>query len=88
MKRIHKLIESLNYEELVELKNKLEEGTVSSAIKKKLERFKNLNKVCPVCNTPVGDEGLTLIFGPSDFKKKATFDGTDCLEYFLYKIRK
>ncbi|NQU98211.1 hypothetical protein HQ533_01985 [Candidatus Woesearchaeota archaeon] len=88
MEKITKIIETFNYEELMDLKKQLKEGNLNSTVEKKLERFKNLNKVCPVCNSPVGEEGLTLTFGPSDFRKRALFDGVDCLEYFLYKIRK
>jgi hypothetical protein len=88
MKKITSLIEEMNNKELTELKQKLEEGIVKKEVEQKLERFKNLNKVCPICNTPVGEEGLTLIFGPPDLKQRATFDGKDCLTYFLTKVRK
>ena len=88
MKKIISIIETMNPEELEELKKMLEEGEITKTISKKLEIFKNPNKVCPVCNSPVGEEGFTLIFGPTDLKQKATFDGLDCLEYFIYKIRK
>lgn len=88
MERITEIIKQLTLEELLELRNNLEKGEMKNLIEKRLERFKNLNKVCPVCNTPVEEEGFTLIFGPEDLKKKATFDAIDCLEYFLYKMRK
>jgi tRNA(Ile2) C34 agmatinyltransferase TiaS len=84
----NKLLENLNYEELIDLKNKLVDGEIEKLIKIKLEKFKNTNKVCPVCNTPIGEGGLTLIFGSADFKRKAEFDAVDCLEYFISKIRK
>jgi hypothetical protein len=29
-----------------------------------------------------------LIFGPKDFRKKASFCALDCLEYFIEKIKK
>ncbi|MFC2135623.1 hypothetical protein ACFLTH_13495 [Bacteroidota bacterium] len=89
MKKVHELIETLRPEELLELKKKMDEGSLSQVIEHKLEKFKNINMVCPICNTAVNsDEGLTLIFGPADLKQKAVFDGTDCLEYFLSKLRK
>jgi len=82
------IIEKLSIEEISELRKLIKEGVVEKLIEHKLERFKNSNKVCPVCNTPIGEDGLTLIFGSADFKKKATFDATDCLEYFISKIKK
>ncbi|MFH1589499.1 MAG: hypothetical protein ABIB43_02950 [archaeon] len=88
MEKINKILGKLSFEELKELKETLQKGEAIEAIEESLERFKNSNKVCPVCNTPVGDEGFVLIFGPNGFKKKATFDGTDCLEYFIYNMRK
>ncbi|MAG38804.1 hypothetical protein CMO90_01840 [Candidatus Woesearchaeota archaeon] len=83
-----KLIENLSIEELEILMTNLKDGTIKTTIENKLERFKNKKRVCPVCNTLIGDEGLELIFGSSNFRKKAVFDGTDCLEYFISKIRK
>lgn len=88
MERISEIIKQLTFEELLEFRNNLEKGEMKELVESRLERFKNLNKVCPVCNTSVEEEGFTLIFGPEGLKKKATFDAIDCLEYFLYKIRK
>ncbi|MBU1201128.1 MAG: hypothetical protein KJ583_01810 [Nanoarchaeota archaeon] len=88
MEHQNNLIEKLTIEELTELKRIIKEGMVEKLIENKLEKFKNNNKICPVCNTQIEDNGLTLIFGPTDFRKKATFDAADCLEYFISKIRK
>ncbi|MFH1771008.1 MAG: hypothetical protein ABH828_05650 [archaeon] len=88
MEKIIDIIKQLTFEELTELKNNLEKGEMKELVEQRLERFKNLNKVCPVCNTAVEEEGYTLIFGPEGLKKKATFDAIDCLEYFLYKMKK
>lgn len=88
MSRVTEIINHLNQEELKELKEKIEKGEIKKTIEYKLETFKNNKKICPVCNSKVGEEGLTLFFGPPDLKQKATFDGIDCLEYFLYKLRK
>jgi hypothetical protein len=88
MSKVAELINQLNQEELKELKERIEKGEIKKTIENKLEAFKTNKKVCPVCNSKVGEEGLTLFFGPADLKQKATFDGIDCLEYFLYKLRK
>ncbi len=87
MEKITEIIDKLDFEEILRLRKEIIEGKAKKIIDNKLETFKNSNKVCPVCNSVVGDEGLTLLFGPPNFRKKATFDGTDCLEYFLYKIK-
>ena len=88
MKKIINLIEGMTREEISELQKGLEEGTLKKEVENKLEKFKNANRVCPVCNAAAGDEGLTLIFGPKDLKQKATFDGQDCLTYFINNMRK
>lgn len=88
MNKIKTIIEDMNPEELQELKEQINKGHFQKSIDKRLEIFKNPNQVCPVCNSAVGAEGLTLIFGSIDLKQKATFDAVDCLEYFIYKINK
>jgi hypothetical protein len=89
MNKLAKLIESLDEEDLKLIKKDLEAGNVERLIRKKLEEKKetDFNKVCPVCQSQIGDEGLTLIFGPADFRKKASFCALDCMEYFLDKIK-
>lgn len=88
MNNLIKQISEMSQKELLELKKEIEEGEIKKAIENKLEIFKNNNAVCPVCNTEIGDEGLTLTFGPKGLKQKATFDAADCLEYFIYRMRK
>ena len=43
-------------------------------------------KICPICNAEIMNNHLTLIFGPESFRQKASFDGVDCLRYFLEKL--
>jgi hypothetical protein len=89
MNRLAKLIEELDEEDLSLVKKDLEAGHIERLINKKLQEKKEIdfNKVCPICQTPIGEEGLTLIFGPGDLRKKASFCAFDCLEYFLSKIK-
>ena len=89
MNRLAKLIESLDEGDLKLIKKDLEIGNIEKLINKKLQDKKeeDFNKVCPVCQTPIGEENLTLIFGPKDLRKKANFCAMDCLEYFLNKIK-
>ncbi|MBU0980066.1 MAG: hypothetical protein KJ709_04640 [Nanoarchaeota archaeon] len=47
---------------------------------------KKHEKTCSVCQStidPASASSYTLIFGPEDFMKKASFCAVDCLEYFL-----
>jgi hypothetical protein len=89
MNRLAKLIESLDEDDLKLIKKDLEIGNVERLINKRLQERKeeDFNKVCPVCQTPIGEENLTLIFGPNGLRKKASFCAMDCLEYFLNKIK-
>jgi len=82
------ILDKLKKEELEELYYLLQQGHFEKIVRNKLEKFKNSNKVCPVCNTETKeDEGLTIIFGSPNMRQKATFDGVDCLEYFLTKLK-
>jgi hypothetical protein len=89
MNKLAKLIEDLDEADLKLIKKDLEMGNVERLVKKKLDDIqeKDFNKVCPVCQTPMEGEGYTLIFGPKDLRKKATFCATDCLEYFLSRVK-
>jgi hypothetical protein len=44
---------------------------------------------CATCGRALDDknESFTIVFGPDDFRKKASFCELDCLEYFLTSIR-
>ncbi|MBU0666656.1 MAG: hypothetical protein ABIC91_06275 [Nanoarchaeota archaeon] len=84
----YKTLDELKYEDLLELKKAIKENKIEILINKQLEKFKNGNKVCPVCNTLIQEGDLTLFFGPIGLRKQATFCATDCLEYFLTKLKK
>lgn len=85
--KIHDIIESLTADELKTLDTDLREGHVQHLVGKRLESYERRQTMCPVCNNDPGESGFTLIFGPADFRKKATFCGQDCLEYFLGKLK-
>lgn len=89
MNRLAKIIKSLDEEELKLIKKDLEDGNIERLINKRLFEIReaDLNRVCPVCNTPIGEESLTLMFGPLGLRKKASFCALDCLEYFLNKMK-
>lgn len=93
MYRFTRFLESLEHYELVNLKQELEKGTldVAKAIQGKIsEHEKRHSSCCATCSNaldPYNTNNYTLIFGPEDFRKKASFCGLDCLEYFLIKLK-
>jgi len=90
MNRLAKLIKELPPEELKLLKKDFEKGNLERLIKQREQEIaRNRITLCPVCSTPVKEgEGWHLQFGPVGLRKKATFDGPDCLMYFLERIKK
>jgi len=89
MNKLAKLIDNLSEKDLKLIKKDLKAGNIERLINKRIKekREEDPNKVCPVCNSPIRAENITLIFGPKDLRKKASFDGIDCLEYFLEKVK-
>lgn len=85
-KKLHEFIEALSLEDLKNLQQELRQGNVHKSVEAAL-KAQEQEQVCPVCNNNPGKAGLTLVFGPADFRKKATFCGFDCLEYFLNKLK-
>ncbi|MCA9478263.1 MAG: hypothetical protein KC535_03900 [Nanoarchaeota archaeon] len=90
MNKLAKLMESMTYEDLLLLQKDFERGNLHSILEKRIkERQANRITLCPVCSSPVKEgEGYHLQFGDPSLRKKATFDGIDCLQYFLTKIKK
>lgn len=88
MNRLAKMIDEMSFDELRLIKRDLESGNIDRLINKKIEMSASSSRLCPVCHNTVDDGGLTLIFGPKEFKQKASFCAFDCLEYFLSKLKK
>ena len=90
MNKLAKLIETMSRDDLLRLQKDFEKGTLHNLLHKQLESHVNNRIVlCPVCSTPVKEgEGYHLQFGnKGQLRKKATFDGIDCLQYFLNNIQ-
>ena len=93
MYRFAEFLNSLEHYELVKLKQELEKGTInlSKALQEKIkEHEKTHSTYCATCSNildPYNTNNYTIIFGPEDFRKKASFCGLDCLEYFLIKLK-
>src|SRR3989338_3071711 len=91
--RITEFLNSLEHYELVKLRQDMEKGAfdMSKAIKDKIKEYeKKHSSCCATCSNsldPYNTNNYTIIFGPDDFMKKASFCGLDCLEYFLTKLK-
>ena len=91
--RIKDIIDSVEYYDLLNLKKDLESGShnIKKLLNQKIkEHEKQHEKSCSVCSNeldPYNTNNYTLIFGPEDFRKKASFCGLDCLEYFLVILK-
>jgi len=92
-RRFEEALDILDYNELMRFKNDFDNGAV--LLKRLLEekvknKLKEHEKVCVTCSSSLNFykiDNYTLVFGPDDFKKKASFCGLDCLEYFLTKLK-
>jgi hypothetical protein len=89
MNKLNDMINSMNYEDLKKIERDLNEGHISKLINTRLKKIDQNKKICPICYKDImeGEEAFTLTFGPSDFKKKASFCALDCLEFFISQMR-
>ncbi len=86
-------VDAMEYDELMRIKMELDSGAFNMkkmVIHKIKEKEKLHERRCAVCSNeidPYSTNNYTLMFGPEDFKKKATFCALDCLEYFTSHLR-
>ena len=94
MYRFRQFLGSLEHYELNALKQQVEKGKLDivKEINEKIkEHEKQHAKDCATCSNsldPYNTNNYTIMFGQEDFKKKASFCGIDCLEYFLSNLKK
>jgi len=92
MSKIKKLLEELDYYDLMLLKKDLDRG--GFAIKKLVEnnirhKIQESDKFCTICGKKIdSNNAYVLIFGPADFRKKASFCSLECLEFFIKGLKK
>ena len=92
-RRFEDMMEVLDYNELMRFKSDLDSGAIT--LKKLLEekikkRLKEHEKICATCSNELkfyNTSNYTMVFGPDDFKKKASFCGLDCLGHFVMQLR-
>ena len=92
-KKLREIIDNLDHEDLIKLQKDFEEEGihVKKLISDKIQQLEDSEKaVCAVCGKPINPyytEYYKLIFGPRDFRKKASFCALDCMEYFLKNLK-
>ncbi|MFC1728282.1 hypothetical protein ACFLZ7_02345 [Nanoarchaeota archaeon] len=92
MEGLKEVIDDLSYSELKQLETNLRKGSdVKNQIQEKIEEIdKRSARVCATCGKQLDAFSLTnfsLMFGPEDFKKRASFCAFDCLEHFTGKLK-
>jgi len=92
-KKLRDVMDYLEYEELLKIKKDLTMGglhllqLVDTKIKEETTRH---DVFCCICNSRLEQYSVnnyTLIFGPEDLRKKASFCAIDCMEYFLKNLK-
>lgn len=90
--RLKEMIGMLEHEELIGMRKDLMKGgaVIRSLINDQIkDNEKRHQKYCTVCASDINmgsPSNFTLIFGPDDFRKKATFCAADCLKYFINNL--
>ena len=91
--RLRDVVDSLDFNELVKMQQDLASGGfhLRKFLDKVISEKKNLHADhCATCSapfTPTSRHNFTLVFGPDDFRKKASFCGFDCLEHFIKELK-
>ena len=93
MYQLKKFLNSLEHYELLHLRKQLENGNIDfdKEVKDKIKLQERKHATfCATCSSKLNlmnSNNYTILFGPDDFKKKASFCGLDCLEYFLGHLK-
>ena len=93
MGRIQDFVEDLKLDELYLVLKDLETGGIHlKRIVKESIRVKQreLDRRCHSCMNRIDPENIhnyTILIGPDSLKRKASFCGEDCLEYFLKQLK-
>jgi hypothetical protein len=83
MNRLATLIRGLPEEELLLLKKDVDEGNIARLIAERVAELDLPQKVCPTCQAPLDDDAPFVLYFGTGVRKKARFDGRDCLQQFL-----
>lgn len=92
-RRFRDVIDLIEYDDLIKINKDIDGGAIhlKRLVEGKIkEHQKSHNTQCSECLNQIDPNSVnnfTLMFGPDDFKKKATFCGLDCMEYFIHKLK-
>ncbi|MBI5398761.1 hypothetical protein HZB03_04825, partial [Candidatus Woesearchaeota archaeon] len=87
--RLRDVINGVDYHDLQKLKNDLANGGLHlrKFVDQKIAEHERKHEcICAGCQATIDQystTNYTLIFGPDDLKRKATFCALDCLKYFI-----
>ncbi len=92
LRKLKDFLGHLDLYELQRFKNLIKEDSskILKLLNNEIKKYEfEKNSYCAVCGTRIEkkDYNYTLIFGPDDFKKKASFCEKDCMEYFMNHIK-
>lgn len=85
MNKVEDVIGNMDAEELAELQDDLDDGTIQGLVEKRLREVQAIHD-CPVCGKAVKDDAYRLEFGDG-IRMEARFDELDCLQHFTEKLR-
>jgi hypothetical protein len=83
MNRLAELIRSLGAQDVQLIQQDIEQGNLSRVVRERLAELEMPQKVCPVCSAPLEDDAPFVLYFGTLVRKKARFDGLDCLRFFL-----
>jgi DNA repair exonuclease SbcCD ATPase subunit len=83
MNKLAHLIRTLPVEDIQLIKQDIDEGNLSRIIAERLAELELPQRVCPVCNQPLSDDAPYVLYFGTSVRKKARFDGLDCLRTFI-----
>ena len=92
-KKLREVMDYIEYDELIKIRKDISMGGIHllQLVDQKLkEETKKHDVYCSICNARLelySVNNFTLIFGPDDLRKKASFCAIDCMEYFLKNLK-
>jgi hypothetical protein len=92
MWKITDAVENIEEHDLYKFRDDLEKGApyLKKLVNDRLRALEKSKKgICVTCGNELAfhPRSYTLVFGPDDFRKKASFCELDCLQYFLHNLK-
>ena len=87
MEKVVEIIKQLPEDDVRTLHEHVQQGSFAKVIEERLAELNLPQKVCPVCNAALNDSAPFLLYFGTSVRKKARFDGKDCLQFFLESMK-